>query len=298
MTAILFNIGQAPADAKHLADLLGAELGELEQRQFPDQEHYLRLHQEVAGKEVIFFCSLFLPEAKLLPLLFLAAHCRSQGARQVGLITPYLSYMRQDQAFNPGEVVTSRSFANLLSAHLDYLVTLDPHLHRYPCLSEIYQCRTQAVAAAPAISAWLAQQQQDFILIGPDQESQQWVEAVATPLQMPWLVLHKDRYGDRDVRISQLNLQDYPHHRPVVLDDIISSGKTMLGALEQIPAQSQHRPLCIGIHGVFADHAYAELSSLAQVITCNSLPHPSNQIDIYPLLAEATRQCWLPHAIN
>jgi ribose-phosphate pyrophosphokinase len=82
-----------------------------------------------------------------------AAVCRRRRARagraQVGLVAPYLAYMRQDKRFRPGEAVTSRSYARLLSGHFDWLVTVDPHLHRWHSLDEIYTVPAEVVAAAP-----------------------------------------------------------------------------------------------------------------------------------------------------
>lgn len=68
----------------------------------------------------------------------------------MGLVAPYLAYMRQDQQFRPGEVVTSRMFAALVSRHVDWLVTVDPHLHRVHALDEIYAVPTRRRGGAGA----------------------------------------------------------------------------------------------------------------------------------------------------
>ncbi|WP_164119514.1 ribose-phosphate pyrophosphokinase-like domain-containing protein, partial [Stenotrophomonas maltophilia] len=82
------------------------------------------------------------PNEKILPLIFAAATARELGAARVGLVAPYLAYMRQDRRFNPGEAVTSRQMAHLVSGAFDWMVTVDPHLHRYSDLSEIYSIPT------------------------------------------------------------------------------------------------------------------------------------------------------------
>ena len=71
----------------------------------------------------------------------------------MGLVTPYLAYLRQDRQFRPGEAVTSRTFARLLSGYADWLVTIDPHLHRYDTLSDIYNIPSRVIHAAPALAA-------------------------------------------------------------------------------------------------------------------------------------------------
>ena len=124
--------------AAELAKDLGYELGCLDTRQFPDGETYLRFVSDPKERSVAFVCTLARPNEKFLPLLFAAMTARELGACQVGLICPYLAYMRQDRRFKPGEAVTSRQVAHLLSETFDWLVTVDPHLHRYGALQEIY----------------------------------------------------------------------------------------------------------------------------------------------------------------
>ncbi|PPC75449.1 phosphoribosylpyrophosphate synthetase [Pokkaliibacter plantistimulans] len=285
MQPVLFNLYSDSTQADQLAALLNAETGQIDQRQFPDQEHYLRLLTDVTARRVILFCNLFEPEQKLLPLLFVARTCKLLGASEVILATPYLCYMRQDHCFKPGEAVTADIFADLLSAFIDRLVTVDPHLHRYDSLDHIYRCQTQVVPAAPAIVRWIKEHVSQPLIVGPDAESLQWVAPVAEALQAPHMILLKERFGDRDVRISDLNLDDYPGYTPVVIDDIISSGQTMMQTLVQIPLE--RRPYCLGIHGVFADDAFEQLQQRATVITANTVPHPSNHINVIPELAAA-----------
>ena len=133
--------------------------------------------------------TLFRPNGWVLDLIFLADTLRSLGAKHIKLIAPYLAYMRQDKVFQKGEALTSKIFAQLLSNHFDSLLTVDPHLHRTESLSEIYKIPTTVVQAAPLISAWIHANVKDPILIGPDEESRQWVQGIAG--ELPLLVLSK-----------------------------------------------------------------------------------------------------------
>ena len=124
------------------------EVGQVALRRFPDQETYVRIDSRLDGKAAIIVASLNRPDEKILPLIFMAETAREMGASKVGLVAPYLSYMRQDRRFHPGEGVTSKYFAGLLSDSFDWLVTVDPHLHRHSSLAELYAIRTQVVHAA------------------------------------------------------------------------------------------------------------------------------------------------------
>jgi ribose-phosphate pyrophosphokinase len=274
--------------AERLAAALGWELGRVDVRQFPDGETYLRLATSPAGRAVALVCTLDRPNDKLLSLLFAAATARELQASKVGLVAPYLAYMRQDRRFKPGEAVTSRQVAHLLSGSFDWLVTIDPHLHRYGSLAEIYSIPTRVIHAAPLISQWIRMNVQNPLIIGPDSESEQWVAAVAQDADAPHAVLEKIRHGDRDVEIRLGDLDRWKGRTPVLVDDIISSGRTMLEAIGLLTAQGWAAPVCVAVHGLFADRAGVLLAQAgARVVTSNSVPHATNDIDLTPLIAEA-----------
>ncbi len=292
MTALLFNLASDPALSSRLAQHLEAEAGELEQHRFPDGETYLRIHSDCQGRDCLLFCNLFNPDEKLLPLLFAADTLRELGARRLLLISPYLAYMRQDTRFNPGECVTSRSFARLLSSHFDGLITVDPHLHRYASLDEIYSLASTVVPAAPLIARWISSHVQQPLLIGPDAESEQWVREVARLAGAPWQILHKERHGDYAVEVLLPDVERWREHNPVLVDDIISSGHTMLETLNHLQKAGLPRATCIAVHGVFSGDAYRLLQAKANIVSTDCIPHPSNAISIDQALAEACHQ-WL-----
>jgi ribose-phosphate pyrophosphokinase len=278
------------AMTRALARTLDAEIGELELRAFPDGETYLRFVADVAGRTIVVVCTLDRPNEKMLPLIFAAATARELGAARIGLVAPYLAYMRQDRRFQPGEAVTSRQVAQLLSDAFDWLVTVDPHLHRYGSLAELYRIPARVVHAAPLISAWVRQHVADPVLIGPDSESEQWVAAVARDAGAPFTVLHKVRHGDRDVEISLPDMQALAGRTPVLVDDIISSGRTMLEAVRLTAALGGPAPICIAVHGLFADDADQMLARAgARVVTSNTIAHPTNAIDVHSAIADAVR---------
>jgi ribose-phosphate pyrophosphokinase len=288
MKPLLLDLGAHPDLVARVTKALGAQPGGLELRGFPDGECYLRLECDPAGREVILLCSLDRPDAKTLAMLFAAATCRELGARRVGLAAPYLAYMRQDIRFRPGEAITSRYYAAILSAHLDWLVTVDPHLHRYDSLAEIYTIPSRSVAAAPALAAWLGANVARPLLIGPDEESSQWVSKVAEGVGAPWLTLVKIRNGDRDVAVSVPRLEEYRDRTPVLLDDIVSTGTTMAAALAHVCAQGFEAPVCMAVHGIFAGDALAQLQAAGagRIVSSNTVEHHSNAICVAaPLIA-------------
>jgi ribose-phosphate pyrophosphokinase len=249
---------------------------------FPDGESYIKFDESIKGEDLIFIDSLDKPNEKIMPLIFAAQTAKELGAHSVKLIAPYLAYMRQDIRFHEGEAITSEIFAKMLSHYFDALVTVDPHLHRYHDLNEIYSIPTKVIAAAPFIAKWIMEHVEQPLLIGPDSESEQWVAQIAAQINAPFIVLEKLRHGDRDVSVSVPNVTPYLDRIPVLVDDIISTGKTFIAAIEQLSKTTMHKPICIGVHAIFADNAYAELLAAgpSQVVTCNTIAHPSNAIDL------------------
>jgi ribose-phosphate pyrophosphokinase len=291
MTPLVVAMPGNETIATDLAHSLGAEIGQLEIREFPDGESYLRFLTDPGRRTLIVVCTLARPNDKILQLIFSSATARELGATRVGLVSPYLAYMRQDRRFKPGEAVTSRQVARLLSDAFDWIVTIDPHLHRYGSLGEIYTIPTRVLHAAPMISQWVEKNIASPLIIGPDSESEQWVSAVAKNANAPFTVLEKVRRGDRDVEISVKNLDRLQGRTAVLIDDIISTGRTMIQAVRHVVQHGSAPPVCIAVHGLFSDDADRALAGLgARVVTCNTIPHPTNAIDVGPVLIEPTRE--------
>jgi ribose-phosphate pyrophosphokinase len=289
MTPVLLHLPDDQAFAANLARALQAQASALALHRFPDGESLVRLDTDVAGRDVVMVASFCRPDEKTLPLLFAADAARELGASRVLLAAPYLAYLRQDKRFHPGEAVTSRSFAALLSAAFDGVVTVDPHLHRYHALSEIYRVPARAVQAAPSIATWIRRHVDRPLLIGPDSESSQWVAEVARGADAPFIVLEKTRHGDRDVEVSLPDASRWLDRQPVLLDDIISSARTMIEAVGSVRRVGLGAPWCIGVHALFATGAYEELLAAGPrgVVTCDTVPHVSNAIGVAQPVATA-----------
>ena len=292
MKAVLFNISAADSLAEGLWAAAGEERGVLSQRQFPDGESYVRLLSDVKARDVGMLCTLDRPDTKALALLYAASAARDGGARSIGLVAPYLAYMRQDNAFHPGEAVTSRTFANLLSEAFDWIVTVDPHLHRFRTLDEIYTVPSFTVPAAGPVGEWIRANVEQPVIIGPDEESGQWVEQIARVAGAPATVLRKTRRGDYDVSIAADGIDLPKGATPVIVDDIASSARTMIEAVGIVRSAGAPAPVCVAVHAIFAGNSCAELQAAgaARIVSTNAVKHASNEIDLTPVLAPAVRE--------
>lgn len=284
---IIFSLFESSSVADEICKKLQCPRGHLTVHHFPDKEILIRLHTPVENHTVIFVASTDRPNDKMAALFFAAKTAKEIGAKKVILIAPYLAYMRQDKQFHSGEGISSKYYAQLISSHFDELITIDPHLHRWHALDELFTIPTILLHAAPTIARWVKENINNPVLIGPDKESQQWVANIAKLANVPYLIAEKQRFGDTAVTSTISKLENYSNHAPVVVDDIISTGVTMIAIINQLKSSNTTPIHCIGVHGIFADNAFQKLSALAQVVTCNTITHSSNKINVSTLIADA-----------
>ena len=292
MKTILFSLPGNQELTELLAKKMKAEIGECNIRKFPDGESYTRILSDVKDKCVVLVCTLHDPDEKLLPLYFLSQTAKSLGAECTCLVAPYLAYMRQDKIFNEGEGVTSTFFGKLISGFADTITTVDPHLHRIHSLGEVYSIPNRVIHAADEISKYIKENIHNPVLIGPDSESEQWVADVAEKAEAPFTVLQKTRHGDRDVEVSVPEVDKFKDATPVLVDDIISTARTMIETTEHLKNAGMKPAICIGIHAVFSGNAYQDLwdAHVTDIITCNTIPHQSNSIDLSDAIAREVKE--------
>jgi ribose-phosphate pyrophosphokinase len=289
MNRVLMPFPADAALAATVASALQARLAPIAWRHFPDGESLVTLDGSLAGADVAILATLRNPDPLALPLRYAAQTAREFGARSVGVIAPYLAYMRQDTRFHPGEAISAPLFARFLEETFDWLVTVDPHLHRFEQLHSLYGMPATHVSATPAIAGWIAREIPDAMLVGPDSESEQWVARIAAMAGVPYQVLSKERRGDYDVRVSLPDAEAAAGRTPVLVDDIVSSGHTILETLAHLRRLAMPPPVLVTIHAVFAGDAYGQLQAagLQRIVSTDTIAHESNAIALGAELATA-----------
>lgn len=263
-------------------------LAKIEQHRFPDGEIKLRLPQTLP-KQTAILCTLNDPNEKLIALLLAAQTARDLGAKHLTLLAPYLAYMRQDVAFQAGEAISQRVVGGFLARLFDALITVDPHLHRVATLQEAVPV-TQAIvlSGAPLLSDLIATRRSNPLLIGPDEESAQWVAQAASHHGFDHAVCRKLRHGDRDVEIT---LPDFPiaGRQVVLLDDVASTGHTLAQATRLLLAAGAKSVDMAVTHALFAGHAIQVIreAGVGDIWSTDCIEHSSNAVSLAAPFAEA-----------
>ncbi|MBI5040936.1 MAG: ribose-phosphate diphosphokinase, partial [Gammaproteobacteria bacterium] len=221
-----------------------------------------------------------------------AETARELGARELILVVPYLCYMRQDMAFQPGEAISQRSIGRWLGTHFDAVITVDPHLHRVHDLAEVIPSRQAlSLSAAPLLGKYAARTFDNPLLLGPDEESTQWVAAAAQAGGLQRAVAHKQRRDDRSVIVTLPSI-DVHDRSVVIVDDIASTGRTLARAADALYAAGAAEVHALVTHALFVGDAEAHLraAGVRSLHSSDSIAHPSNAIVLAELLAHACKQ--------
>ncbi len=290
---IITSCGNSVPIAKALAKKLNAAYSPLTISTFPDGDTYLKYNTSVKGKKVVIVHS-FQPDSEksLYRVIFAAETAKDLGAKKVILVAPYLAFMRQDKRFHTGEAISSQIMAKHLNCCLDKIMTIDPHLHRYKSLNDIFTISAVKLTANQLIGQYIKKNVKNSVIIGPDWESYQWAGAIAKEVGCEHTVLEKTRFSSRHVTSRMIKPVVLQGKDVVIVDDIISTGHTMIEALKKARAQKARSVIAIGVHGLFAENGLQKMKKAGfdQIITSNCIEHATNEIDVTSLLLEALKK--------
>jgi ribose-phosphate pyrophosphokinase len=281
--------------ASKVASELSIDAGMLEVRRFPDGEKYLRVLSDVQGQNVAVVQSIHhTPDELLFEYLLLADTLKDLGARKVIAFIPYFAYARQDERFKPGEALSFKTVGKLIeSVGTDEVYTIDMHQHRVIKSSEIFAIPSHNLSAMPLLANHIEKlgKLQNPLVIGPDAEAEQWAKLAAERLRTDYDVFEKTRLGDAKVEVrprkSNANGRDV-----LIVDDIISTGGTIVEAVRILQGQGARRIQVACTHPILAPGALEKIKAagVEDVIGTDTVPSPISVVTVAPLIAEQVRK--------
>lgn len=275
--------------AKDIAKQVKASYSELESRKFPDSETYIRFRIDLNKQSVILVQSFYENVNDCLVEVLLAAQgAKRLGAKKVTLVAPYFPYLRQDKQFNKGEAISIGIIGKIISENLDSIYVMDPHLHRERTLNHVFSIHNKKLSAYPLIADYIKKNIKNPIIVGPDYESYKWAETVAKLLGCESVILEKKRLGPRKVVISLNKKVNFKNKNVVIVDDIISTGHTILETSRNLKKFNVDKLTVICVHGIFVENALSKLKkAMINVVSCNTIPGSTNKIDVSEIIAES-----------
>ena len=286
----VYGFPESAEGARRLAEALGVPCHIAELHRFPDGESLVRLPQVV--ERAVVYRSLDRPNDKLVELALAASVLRRHGATELCLVAPYMAYMRQDAIFKPGEPISQAVIGDWLGQLFDRFVCVEPHLHRTHTLDEVFVGRPSVTltGAGPIAERLRADgAPADTVIVGPDEEAEPLVSAVAGPLGFTPVVGRKERRGDRDVTVVLPDGAPLAGRPVAIVDDVISSGETIFSCARAARAAGASSIRVFGVHALFGADVTArfEAEGLGVPISCDGVPHPTNELPLARMIAGA-----------
>lgn len=277
--------------ADKIARRLGADLAVASLRIFSDGESSIKLG--TVGKNCIIVQSTNPPtDTHLIQLLMMAKKCTDDGAQDICAVIPYLGYARQDRAFLDGEVVSISLVAKLFeSMGLKHVITVDIHSE----LAMSYFGSIQNVSSVPLLADYASKMRlHDPIAVSPDSGGTNRAKEFARHLNIDVLVLKKSRHrmtGDVTVEESLDNNIDISKRDAIVIDDIISSGGSLIKAAEVLNKKGVGKIYAMCAHALLINDAAQKIKSagVEDIVSTNSVPSQYSKVDLSPELALALK---------
>jgi len=267
----------------------------IESKVFPDGERYVRVLGDVEGKRIALIQSMYRnPDSYLIEFIFISRTLKELGAKEVIGVIPYFPYARQDTRFNSGEAVSLDIVSRLIEeSNVDKVITVDMHLHRYSSIKEVFRIPAENISAVDEIARYLANNYklESPVIIGPDEESEQWAKRAASVLECDYDVLEKRRISAEEVEIVPRKVS-VKGRDVVIVDDIISTGGTMAEAIKMLLKQGARRVIGACTHAILAGNALERIyrAGAHDVIATDTVPSPISVVSVAELLAKTLRE--------
>lgn len=294
--------------AANVARELGEELCYVETKKFPDGERYLRITEDVEGKDVVVIQSTGYPQDEnLMELIFMISNLKDLGANKVTAVVPYMGYARQEKRFNPGETISAKIICELIqSAGADEFITFNIHEE---CVLNFFDIPARNISAMPALAEYLDKKffrktSEKPLIIAPDKGAYGFAQEISAIIGCDCTYLTKVRLGpDKvetkivDVRCDSesdntVNVDSVKGMHAIIVDDIIATGGTIVNAINILKQYGASSVDVCCVHPILTNNGATRIYSAGagKIIGTNSLSSDTSRVSIAKSIADALRQ--------
>ncbi len=264
---------------------LNIPMGQARTRVFPDGELIVYTDEDVRGRDCFIVLSTCDPvNTNLMELLIFADSLRRASAKRITAVIPYFGYARQDRKERGREPITAKLVSNLIvEAGFDRVLTMDLHAAQ---IQGFFDIPLDHLAAAPLFKAYFDNHPElirDLVVVSPDIGNVKMSNSFAKMLGAEFAIIDKRRIAGDEVKTQHL-VGDVSGRNVLMIDDMISTGGTVVEAAKFLKAKGAGRINVAATHGVFAGSAAEKLadSPIERIVVTNSIP----PADRYTLLAD------------
>ncbi|MCL2863081.1 MAG: ribose-phosphate diphosphokinase [Methanimicrococcus sp.] len=254
---------------------------------FPDNEHYLKITEDIAGQDVVLIQST-VTDSDWVALYQLLDACES--AKSVIVVIPYMGYARQDKLFKPGEAVSARAMARTVTAdNLEAVYTVN--LHEKSVLKH-FKCPAFDLDASPLIAEYIVSLGlKEPLLIAPDKGVRAMVEHMASGLSLDWIPFDKIRLDGATIEMTGGGL-DITGRDVIIVDDMIATGGTMAEAVKILKGNGARDVYTACIHPVLSRNAVLRLAGagVKDIMATDTIEKIQSRISTAPLIAAVLKK--------
>ena len=306
---MLFSGRGYPKLAERIAARLDVNLGGVHVETFPNGAVYARYLESVRGGDVVLVQSPCDPvNDNLMELLVMIDAARRASAKRITAVIPWYAYSRQDRKTKPREPITARLVANMIqAAGAERVMTMDLHVGQ---IEGFFSFPVDHLTAMHTFVDYFTGQgfkdAEDAVVVAPDTGEVKVAKRLADHLGLPWAIVNKLRRQTGQSEVTHV-IGDVEGRQAILIDDIISTGGTTVGAAESILDCGATEVYAAATHPVFAGPAYERLeeSPIKEVIVTDTLPlkkdKPRDKIrvlTIAPLLANTIRNVFSDESVS
>jgi ribose-phosphate pyrophosphokinase len=268
-----------------LAKEMGAKLAKSETKKFPDSETYVRINDDVKGEDVVLVQNAY-PDDKIIEMFLLQDAVYENGAESLTTVIPYYGYARQDKLFNPGEAVSARCLAGHFEEDTDRLITIDIHTEK---ILDWFDVDSKNITAMHEVGRYLKTKGVD-IVISPDKGGIERAKAAAVAADCDFDYLEKNRIDSHTVEMTPLK-SDVVGRNVALVDDIISTGGTIITATRQLRDRGAKSVFAACTHGLFIGDAFERLRGVCNdVVSTDTLSNPATCVTVAPEITKALKE--------
>ena len=294
----LFSGRANPELANKIAKHIGVPLGKMELSSFSDKEMYVRINENIRGKDVFLIQPTSPPaNENLMELLIMIDAFQRASARRITAVISYYGYGRQDRKDEPRVPITAKLVANLVTtAGADRVLTIDLHAAQ---IQGFFDIKVDHLFAAPVfIDYLLSKNLKNLVILSPDMGGIRRARAYANRLGASLAVIDKRRTGANKAEV--LNVVGKVKGKQIlIVDDMIDTGGTLIAAVRALIKKGVQEIYVSATHPILSGSAYEmiESSSLKELVVTDTIPLKQEKaktkikvLSVAPLLGEAIRR--------